>query len=152
MKPTTFAKSALTIFIAVFSLSVSAQKNEMKPLSEQVVADLRQTPNMALGLQKERHIKGGLRFFGQLLASEIDFENFEIVMWGNEVEKLKKGSDLARLIEENQHPKLRVSVCQVAMKRMGVSEEDLPEGAVSVPNAFMRLLQIQAKGYNVIIP
>lgn len=152
MKLTTFSKSVLSVFIAVFSLSVSAQKNETKPLSEQVGADLNKTPNMALGLQKERHIKGGLRFFDQLLASETDFKNFEIVIWGNEVEKLKKGSDLASLIEENQHPKLRVSVCQVAMKRMGVSEEDLPEGVVSVPNAFLRLLQIQAKGYNVIIP
>ena len=151
MKFTTFTKSVLIVFIAVFSVSVSAQK-EVEPLSEQVVADLGKTPDMALGLQKERHIKGGFRFFDQLLASEIDFNNFEIVIWGDVVKELTKGSELARIIEENQHPKLRVSICEAAMKRLGVSEEDLPEGATPVPNAFMRLLQIQAKGYNVIIP
>lgn len=152
MKFTNFTKNALTLIIAVFSFSVSAQNSATKPLDEQVAADLSKTPNMALGLQKEHHIKGAFRFFEQLLASEIDFENFEIVIWGNEVEKLKKGTELSRLIEENQHPKLRISVCQAAMKRMGVLEEDLPEGATSVPNAFKRLLQIQARGYNVIIP
>lgn len=152
MKLTTFSKSVLTVFIAVFSLSVSAQKNETKPLSEQVVADLNKTPNMALGLQKARHIKGAFGFFDQLLKSDIEFENFEIVIWGNVVEEFKTDSELSRLIAENQHPKLRVSVCQQAMKRMGVTEEDLPEGVISVQNAFLRLLQIQAKGYNVVVP
>src|SRR5690554_4637044 len=131
---------------------VSAQKNEAKSLDPEVVTDLNLTPQMALGLQKERHIKGAFKFFDQLLQSDSNFENFEIVIWGEAVEHLKKGTELSRLIEENQHPKLRVSVCQSAMKRLGITEADLPEGTISVPNAFVRLLHIQAKGYNVIVP
>lgn len=152
MKFSTLKKSTLILSVALFSLSLSAQNTATKALDKEVVNDLSQTPNMALGLQKVRHIKGALGFFDQLLVSEIEFDNFEIVIWGNVVGEFKKDSELSRLIEENQHPKLRISVCQQAMKRMGVTEEDLPEGIVSVQNAFLRLLQIQAKGYNVIIP
>lgn len=152
MNTTTFTKSTLIVFIALFSLSVSAQNAATKPLNKEVVTDLSKTPNMALGLQKERHIKGAFLFFDQLLKSDIEFENFEIVIWGNVVEEFKTDSELSRLIAENQHSKLRVSVCQQAMKRMGVTEEDLPEGVISVQNAFLRLLQIQAKGYNVVVP
>lgn len=152
MNTTTFTKSTLIVFIALFSLSVSAQNAATKPLNKEVVTDLSKTPNMALGLQKARHIKGAFLFFDQLLKSDIEFENFEIVIWGNVVEEFKTDSELSRLIAENQHSKLRVSVCQQAMKRMGVTEEDLPEGVISVQNAFLRLLQIQAKGYNVVVP
>lgn len=152
MNTTTFTKSTLIVFIALFSLSVSAQNTATKPLNKEEVADLSKTPNMALGLQKVRHIKGAFKFFDQLLKSDIEFENFEIVIWGNVVEEFKTDSELSRLIAENQHSKLRISVCQQAMKRMGVTEEDLPEGVISVQNAFLRLLQIQAKGYNVVVP
>ncbi|HET8886088.1 MAG TPA: hypothetical protein VFM70_07025 [Salinimicrobium sp.] len=148
----TLTKVLFTITILLFSLSVSAQKDETTKLDSQVVTDLNLTPKMALGLQKERHIKGAFNFFDQLIKSDVEFENFEIIIWSKVVENLKEGSELYRLIEENQHPKLRVSVCEGAMKRLGVIKEDLPEGATPVPNAFLRLLQVQAKGYNTVTP
>lgn len=152
MKLINVTKSILTVFIVLFSFSVSAQSTAAKALETQLASDLSKTPNMALGLQKERHIKGAFKFFDRLLASDIEFENFEIVIWGSVVEEFKKDTELSRIIEKNQHSKLRVSVCQQAMKRLNVTEENLPNGATSVENAFSRLLQIQANGYNVIIP
>jgi len=152
MKLTNFTTSILSVFIALFSLSVSAQITATKPLNKQMVSDLSKTPNMAFGLQKEHHITGAYSFFDQLLASDVEFEHFEIVIWGSVVEEFSKASELSRIIEENQHPKLRVSVCQQAMKRFHVTDKDLPKGAISVENAFTRLLQIQANGYNVIVP
>lgn len=152
MKIKTFSQRFVIVILAFFSLSVSAQQDETKGLDEQVVADLNLTPQMALGLQKERHIIGAIKFYNQLLESDVDFENFEIVIWGDVVDNLRKGTELSREIEANQHPKLRVSVCQAAMERLGVSEDELPEGVTSVPNAFLRLLQIQARGYNTVIP
>lgn len=152
MKSTNFTTSVLSICIVLFSLSVSAQKTATQALETQIVSDLSKTPKMALGLQKEHHIAGAFNFFDQLLASNMDLEHFEIVIWGSVVEEFSKPSQLSRIIEKNQHPKLRVSVCQQAMKRFNVTDEDLPEGATSVENAFTRLLQIQANGYNVIVP
>lgn len=152
MKITTITTTVFSLLIALSSFSVSAQKTQQVPLEEHVVADLAVTPKMALGLQKDRHIKGGFRFFDQLLESGIAFENFEIIIWGDVVKDLTKGSELARLIEENQHAKLRISICESAMNRLGVSHDELPQGATVVPNAFVRLLQIQANGYNVVVP
>src|SRR5690606_12284515 len=147
-----FSQNLVIAILALFSFSVSAQQNDSKGLDEQVVADLSLTPQMALGLQKERHIIGAFKFYDQLLESKVDFENFEIVIWGDVVDDLREGTELSRVIEANQQQKLRVSVCRAAMERLGVSEEELPKGVTSVPNAFARLLQIQAKGYNTVIP
>lgn len=152
MKFKAFSQNLVIALWALFSFSVSAQKDNSKGLDKQVVEDLNLTPQMALGLQKERHIIGAFKFYDQLLESEVDFENFEIVIWGDVVDNLRKGTELSRVIEVNQHQKLRVSVCRAAMARLGVSEEELPEGVTSVPNAFARLLQIQATGYNTVIP
>jgi len=152
MKIKTFSQRFIIVILGFFSLSVSAQQDETKSLDEQVVADLNLTPQMALGLQKERHIIGAFNFYNQLLESKVNFENFEIVIWGDVVDNLRKGTELSHVIEANQHQKLRVSVCRAAMERLGVSEEELPKGVTSVPNAFLRLLQIQAKGYNTVIP
>lgn len=152
MKLTNFTKSILAVFIVLFSLSVSAQNTGTKPMNKQMVSDLSKTPNMALGLQKERHVKGAFKLFDRMIASDMELKHFEIVIWGDAVEEFSKASELSRIIEKNQHPKLRVSVCRQAMKRWNVTKEDLPEGVISVENAFSRLLQIQANGYNVVIP
>lgn len=152
MKIKIFIKGFSVALLMLFTLATSAQKDTSERMEKQVVKDLNQTPKMALGLTKERHIEGAFKVFDQMLESGVELESFEIVIWGKVVEKLKGDSDLFRAVEANQHPKLRVSVCRVAMERLGVSEKDLPEGATSVSNAFVRLLQIQATGYNVIIP
>lgn len=152
MKIKTLSQSLAIVILTFFSMSVSAQQDQTKGLDEQVVADLNLTPQMALGLQKERHIIGAIKFYNQLLESNVDFENFEIVIWGDVVDNLREGTELSRIIEANQHQKLKVSVCQAAMERLGVSEDELPEGVTSVPNAFLRLLQIQARGYNTVVP
>lgn len=145
-------KNVLAGVIVLFSFSISAQESAAGPLDPQVVNDLNKTPKMALGLQKERHIKGAFKFFDDMLKSDLQLEKFEIVIWGDVVEQLKGDTELSRLISENQHPKLRVSICQAAMKRLGLTDADLPEGATPVPNAFQRLLHIQANGYNTVIP
>lgn len=152
MKTINLFKNTLPVFMLIFSLGLNAQDQETKPLDPEVVEDLSQTTKMALGLQKERHIKGAFGFFDQMLKSDLAFDNFEIVIWSDVVVKLVKGTELADLIQQNTHPKLRVSVCQQALERMGVEEGDLPDEVHIVPNAFLRVLQIQAQGYNVVIP
>lgn len=152
MKITIFIRGLFVAYILLFPLASPAQDGAPELIDKQIVTDLNQTPKMALGLTEERHIKGAFKFFNQMLESEVELEKFEIVIWGKVVENLKNRSELFQAIEENQHPKLKVSVCAVAMERLGVTENDLPKGATSVSNAFVRLLQIQANGYNVIIP
>lgn len=152
MKITSLIKGSLAAFIMLFTLAASAQNTVSSSIDKQVVRDLNKTPNMALGLTEERHIQEAFKFFNQMLVSEVKLEKFEIVIWGKVVKNLKEDSELYRAIEVNQHSKLQVSVCEVAMERLGVAEDELPEGATPVSNAFLRLLQIQASGYNVIVP
>lgn len=139
---------------AVFTIipTIALSQNTPQSLEKQVVQDLSLTPKMALGLTQERHIKGALNFIRQMEQSGVIVDKFEIVIWGKVVEQLKGSTALATAIEDNLHPKLQISVCEVAMERLGVTKEELPKGTSTVSNAFLRLLQLQAIGYNVIVP
>ena len=83
------------------------------------------------------------------MASGVEITDYEIVAKGKFVKNLVKGSELEDLYEEYKG-KVRVSVCSVAMKKLGVSEDQLISGMEPVATWTVRVLQLQAKGYNVL--
>ena len=60
-----------------------------------------------------------------------------------------KGSELEAFFQKYKS-KVRVSVCSVAMRILKVPHESLFEGLDVVPSASVRMLQLQAKGYNTL--
>lgn len=137
---------AMTTFL--FSQPASGQEK----LETSIIGDLNKTPNMALGAKSERHIKGGIKIYEQLISNGSTVENFEIVIWGKVVKEITENPELFQFIEEHQHDNLRLSICQVAMEKLEVSPGELPEGITVVPNAWLRMLQLQAVGYNTLAP
>lgn len=136
---------AATIFL--FSFNLMAQDK----LHHTIVEDLNKTPNMAIGAKNERHIKGGIKIYEQLIASGAKIDNFEIVIWGKIIKEITENPELFQFIEEHQHDNLRLSVCQVAMDRLEVSMDDLPSSMKAVPNAWIRMFQLEAEGYNTLV-
>ena len=55
---------------------------------------------------------------------------------------------MCSMIFVDQSSAVRVSICSVAMKRLGVSKEQLFPGLDVVETYTIRLLQLQALGYN----
>lgn len=130
----------------LFTFSASGQEK----LDASLIEELNNTPAIALGVQSERQIKGGISIYEQLISSGSTVENFEIVIWGKLVQELTENQELFRYIEEQQHDNLNFSICQVAMERLEISSGELPQGITVVPNAWLRMLQLQALGYNTL--
>ena len=142
MKP--FLYTIILTILTVFSgpMLVAQEK-----FDAEIVSDLQKTKQFAFGVSEERHFRGVLNLYDKLLASGVEITDYEIV--AKFVKNLVKGSELEDLYEEYKG-KVRVSVCSVAMKKLGVSEDQLISGMEPVATWTVRVLQLQAKGYNVL--
>ncbi|NDV43518.1 DsrE family protein [Flagellimonas sediminis] len=118
-------------------------------LDASIVADLQKTPKYAFGVTDDFHFKGVLGLYDTLVENGVEIEAFEIVVKGKIVSELVKGSDLESYFQKYQG-KVRVSVCSMAMKKWNVIADQLFEGLIPVPTASIRMLQLQAKGYNTL--
>jgi len=84
-----------------------------------------------------------------LIENGVLIEDYEIVVKGKVVTKLIKNSELEEFFQKYKG-KVTVSVCSVAMEKLGVAEETLFEGLQVTPTASVRMLQLQANGYNTL--
>ncbi len=120
--------------------------------NKSLVEDLSQTTKYALGATTTRHIKAAHKTYQQLVESGVRVEEFVVVIWGPVVKEITKDSDMARFIDGVDEPAMSFEVCEMAMQMQDISREELGKEIHTVPNAFIRLYQLQALGYNVIIP
>ena len=84
-----------------------------------------------------------------LIENGVKIEDYEIVVKGKVVTQLVKGSELEEFFKKYKG-KVKVSVCSVAMEKLGVAEETLFDGLDVTPTASVRVLQLQANGYNTL--
>ena len=118
-------------------------------LDTETVADLQKTPQYAFVLTEERHFKGVLEMYDMLVGNGVEISDYEIVVKGKVVTQLVRGSELETFFQKYKS-KVRVSVCSMAMKILNVPEDALFDGLEVVPTASVRMLQLQAKGYNTL--
>ncbi len=116
-------------------------------LEKQTVSDLNKTPNYVFGVSDEDGLKGALSMYDNLIENGVQVENFEVVVKGQVVKTMVKGSELESYFEKYKG-KVKVSICSVAMKRLGVNEDQLFPGLDIVEIYTIRILQLQALGYN----
>ena len=145
-------KIALVALLGILFVPAFAQDPAANKLDRQIVNDLSKTPKMAFGVSAERPLKGAFVVYDNLKLNDAKIEKFEIVIWGPIVTDLKKGSELSAFIKPFLDGKLDVSVCKVALDKMGIREAELMPGIKVVDNAYVRLFQLQALDYNVLIP
>ncbi|MGO4920247.1 DsrE family protein [Maribacter spongiicola] len=142
----TFFQIALVImFMATSITEVQGQKK----LDQQAVTDLQKTPKYGFILTTERHFKGVLSMYDLLIENGVEIEEYEIVVKGKVVTLLTKNSELEEFFQKYKG-KVKVSVCSVAMEKLGVAEETLFDGLDVTPTASVRMLQLQANGYNTL--
>jgi intracellular sulfur oxidation DsrE/DsrF family protein len=116
-------------------------------LEKETIADLNKTPNYVFGVSDEDGLKSALSVYDTFMENGVGIENFEIVVKGPVVKTMVNGSELEAYFEKYKG-KVRVSICSVAMKRLGVTEEQLFSGLDVVETYTIRILQLQALGYN----
>lgn len=145
-------KIALVALLGILFVPAFAQSPADNKLDRQIVSDLGKTPKMAFGVSAERQLKGAFVVYDNLKNNKVGIEKFEIVIWGPIVTDLKKDTELAEFIKPFLDGKLDVSVCKVALDKMGVKESELLPGITAVDNAYVRIFQLQALDYNVLVP
>lgn len=145
-------KIALVAFLGILFMPAFAQNPVSEKLDSQTINDLNITPKMAFGVSAERPLRGAFMVYDNLKDSGVKIEKFEILIWGPIVTDLKKETELAAFIKPLLDGDLEVTVCRVALDKMGIKESELLPGIKVVGNAYVRLFQMQALGYNVIIP
>ncbi|MAU15906.1 MAG: hypothetical protein CMH46_10250 [Muricauda sp.] len=136
------------IFIALVTLN-SQNAFGQAQLDAETVNDLNKKGQYAIGVSDERHFKGALGMYDFLVENGVEVSDYEIVVKGKVVNDLVKGSELETFFQKYKG-KVRVSVCSVAMKKRDVAADELIEGLEPVPTWSVRILQLQAKGYNTL--
>lgn len=138
-----------TLLIIMVMASAVTQTYGQKKLDQQAITDLQKTPKYAFILTTERHFKGVLGMYDLLIENGVQIEDYEIVVKGKVVTQLVKKSELETFFQKYKG-KVKVSVCSVAMEILGVAEEELFDGLTITPTASVRMLQLQASGYNTL--
>lgn len=143
-------KKPLLIFFSLVLLILAPKTNFAQTILEkETISDLNKIPNYVFGVKDEDGLKSALSVYDTFMENGVDIENFEIVVKGPVVKTMVKGSELEKYFEKYQG-KVRVSICSIAMKRLGVPEEKLFSGLDVVETYTIRILQLQALGYNSI--
>ncbi|WP_396633373.1 DsrE family protein [Maribacter sp. R86514] len=138
-----------TLIVVTLMIISGAQVNAQKKLGQETVADLQKTPKYGFILTTERHFKGVLNMYDLLIENGVEIEECEIVVKGKVVTQLVRDSELEKFFQKYKG-KVKVSVCSVAMKKLGVAKETLFDGLDVTPTASVRMLQLQANGYNTL--
>lgn len=140
-------KALWCVFALVLTCITSQISLAQTTLDKQTVSDLNKTPNYVFGVSDEEGLKGALSMYDILMENGVKVENFEIVVKGQVVKTMVKDSELQTYFEAYKG-KVKVSICSMAMKRLGVSKDQLFEGLDVVETYTIRILQLQALGYN----
>ncbi|MEP2280322.1 DsrE family protein [Maribacter sp.] len=138
-----------TLLVVMLMVASGTQVFGQKKLDQETVADLQKTPKYGFILTTERHFKGVLGMYDLLIENGVKIEDYEIVVKGKVVTQLVKDSELEKFFQKYKG-KVKVSVCSVAMEKLGVAEETLFDGLDVTPTASVRMLQLQANGYNTL--
>lgn len=138
-----------TLLVIIVMTGTTTVALGQKKLDQQTISDLRKTPKFAFVLTTERHFKGVLSMYDLLIENGVPIEAYEIVVKGMVVKQLVKNSELEAFFQ-NYKGKVKISVCSVAMEKLGVAEDTLFEGLNVTPTASVRMLQLQANGYNTL--
>ncbi|WP_396638318.1 DsrE family protein [Maribacter sp. R77961] len=138
-----------TLLIIMVMTTTITVVHGQKKLDKQVITDLQKTPKYGFILTTERHFKGVLSMYDLLIENGVVIEDYEIVVKGKVVTQLVKESELEAFFQKYKG-KVKVSVCSVAMEKLGVAEDTLFEGLDVTPTASVRMLQLQANGYNTL--
>lgn len=138
-----------TLLLVMLMAAAVTETYGQKKLDQQAVTDLQKTPKYAFVLTTERHFKGVLGMYDMLIDNGVKIAEYEIVVKGEVVTQLVKASELETFFQKYKG-KVKVSVCSVAMEKLGVAEESLFDGLSVTPTASVRMLQLQANGYNTL--
>lgn len=75
---------------------------------------------------------------------------FQVVLYGEAVKQFADPEEGVKLIQMAEEAGAEIILCEFALKKYGISKDQLPKGLKFVGNAFQYTLNMQKKGYYVL--
>ncbi|HZH87713.1 MAG TPA: DsrE family protein [Chitinophagaceae bacterium] len=105
----------------------------------------------AILASQDNHLMGGI-MTGLKLKNESDQVQFQVVLAGPVVKNLTHDQDLINMVNQAAKANIPVLVCEIAMQKLGVSKNDLPQHIQVTTNAYLYMFGLQEKGFTALMP
>lgn len=103
----------------------------------------------ALLVRTFRHVKGAV-ITAEQMGGPNSYDDYRIVVIGKAAAALAEEEAAGEWARRAEEAGATIEVCGIAMERLGVTESDLPDGVTVVPNGFLRMFELQERGFNTI--
>jgi intracellular sulfur oxidation DsrE/DsrF family protein len=105
-------------------------------------------PGIVMLVRRSQHVRAALQTVRDLSSSDsLSTTPVEIVVCGNAAGKLRRGTPLARRIEEGAPDRASVLACGMSLENRGIDPGRLTAAVEVVPNGLAHALRREAQGY-----
>jgi len=106
---------------------------------------------VAFLVKDDRMLRSSLMSVVQMLQGEgYPAAKATIVVIGPALKSLKKGSDAESEVNKALSAGVKIDACEVAMKHMDITPDQLIEGVNPVDNGFFQVFRLQKQGYQTL--
>lgn len=144
-----FAITLIQILLFIFAIDGAAQNQISKEPIKKTNASNSQ--NFGMLVRTEEHIKASVKTASELLKGDkFKTDHIEIIICGEAVEFLKKGSLIEDVLKKAIDMKVRVVACGMSMEKQKVIKESLMPGIEIESNGIIRIFELQNLGYKTV--
>lgn len=144
-----FAITLIQVLIFTFADTAGAQNQISKEPTKETISSNPQ--NFGMLVRTEEHIKASVKTASELLKGDkLKTDHIEIIICGEAVELLKKGSVIEDVLKKAIDMKVRVVACGMSMEKQKVNKESLFPGVEIEPNGIIRIFELQNQGYKTV--
>lgn len=144
-----FAITLIQVLIFAFADNAAAQHQISKePIKE---ANVSNSQSFGMLVRTEEHIRASVKTASELLKSaKFKTDHIELIICGEAVELLKKGSPIEDVLKKAIDMKVRIVACGMSMEKQKVNKESLLPGIEIEPNGLIRIFELQIQGYKTV--
>ena len=142
-----FAITIIQILLFTFAENATAQT------SKESIKEINTSSPQSFGMlvRTEEHIKASVKTASELLKGDkFKTDHIEIIICGEAVELLKKGSPIENVLKKAIDMKVRIVACGMSMEKQNVSKESLLPGVEIESNGLIRIFELQIQGYKTV--
>lgn len=136
------------LFALLILVSGAMLYQETKAVSKNSEKVLATKDNFGILLRKGNHLKVAVRTADEIQSNpKFNVGKFEIIVCGQEVEKLKNDSELTSTLEKAAKLGVKVKACGISLQKFGVSPNSLHSEVQVTPNGLMRAFELEKEEY-----
>ncbi len=144
-----FAITLIQVLIFTFADNAAAQNQISKEPTKETIPSNSQ--NFGMLVRTEEHIKAAVKTASELFkGSKFKTDRIEIIICGEAVELLKKGSPIEAILKKAIDMKVRIVACGMSMEKQNVNKESLLSGVEIESNGIIRIFELQNQGYKTV--